>query len=164
MKSSLIKFENTIIKIFEIIIIILTVSLFAIVAMNVIRRYIFNNSIAWADELSRYIFVWVSIMAATLAYKDDEHMGLDILTSRIKSRRVKIIFNIFAQLAILLVLYAMVVHGKTVAFSATNVSPAIGIPITAFYMIVPVSAAVMVFINIKNIVKQLLLFINVDKS
>ena len=35
-------------------------SMFVVSLLQVICRYIFNNSLTWSEELARYLFVWVS--------------------------------------------------------------------------------------------------------
>ncbi|WP_394697979.1 TRAP transporter small permease [uncultured Sphaerochaeta sp.] len=61
--------------------ILVTLSLFIIVAYNVTRRYIFNNSIAWADELARFLFIWVNLLGMISVFQNNELVGLDILSN-----------------------------------------------------------------------------------
>jgi TRAP-type transport system small permease protein len=50
---------------------------------NVVLRYGFNSGIAISEELSRWLFVWVTFMGAVVALKEKGHLGTDILTSRV---------------------------------------------------------------------------------
>ena len=36
---------------------------------NVVLRYFFASSITWAEEASRYLFIWLIFMGAIPAYK-----------------------------------------------------------------------------------------------
>ncbi len=50
---------------------------------NVVLRYGFNSGIAISEELSRWLFVWVTFMGAVVALKEKGHLGTDMLVSRL---------------------------------------------------------------------------------
>jgi TRAP-type transport system small permease protein len=50
---------------------------------NVVLRYGFNSGIAVSEELSRWLFVWLTFAGAVVALKDRAHLGTDMLVSRL---------------------------------------------------------------------------------
>ncbi len=50
---------------------------------NVVLRYGFNSGIAISEELSRWLFVWVTFMGAVVALKEKGHLGTDMLIARL---------------------------------------------------------------------------------
>jgi TRAP-type C4-dicarboxylate transport system permease small subunit len=46
---------------------------------NVVLRYGFNSGIAVSEELSRWLFVWITFLGAIVAVKEQGHLGTDIL-------------------------------------------------------------------------------------
>lgn len=46
---------------------------------NVVARYGFNSGITESEELSRWLFIWVIFMGATVAVRERTHMGTDML-------------------------------------------------------------------------------------
>lgn len=44
---------------------------------QVIARYFFHNPLNWTEELARFVFVWVSYLAAWLAWKYRAHIAID---------------------------------------------------------------------------------------
>ena len=50
---------------------------------NVIMRYGFNSGITVSEELSRWLFVWLTFLGAIVAMKDGAHLGSDTLVSRL---------------------------------------------------------------------------------
>ena len=44
---------------------------------NVVARYFFNSPIQWAEEFSRYAFIWVVFMGAVVCTKHKRHIGID---------------------------------------------------------------------------------------
>ncbi len=66
--------------------------LFALAAMvvlvfgNVVLRYGFNTGITVSEELSRWLFVWMTFLGAIVALKEHGHLGTDMLVSRLGPR------------------------------------------------------------------------------
>lgn len=50
---------------------------------NVVLRYAFNSGIAVSEELSRWLFVWMTFLGAMVALKEQGHLGTDMLVSRL---------------------------------------------------------------------------------
>jgi TRAP-type C4-dicarboxylate transport system permease small subunit len=50
---------------------------------NVVLRYAFNTGISISDELSRWLFVWMTFMGAIVALRDRGHLGTDFLVGRL---------------------------------------------------------------------------------
>ena len=50
---------------------------------NVVLRYVFNSSIAMSEELSRWLFVWMTFLGAVIAMREGSHLGTDMLVSRL---------------------------------------------------------------------------------
>lgn len=50
---------------------------------NVVLRYAFNSGIAVSEEVSRWLFVWLCFLGAVVALKEGEHLGTDMLVSRL---------------------------------------------------------------------------------
>ena len=69
---------------------------------NVVLRYGFNTGITVSEELSRWLFVWITSMGAIVAMKEGTHLGSDTLVSRLSLAGKKTCF----VLAHLLMLFA----------------------------------------------------------
>ena len=50
---------------------------------NVVLRYVFNSGITISEELSRWMFVWLTFLGAIVALKEHGHLGTDMLVSRL---------------------------------------------------------------------------------
>lgn len=131
--------------------IILCSIMFLVVGLNVFCRYVLNSSLGWADELARFVFIWVSFLGAVTAYQKNEHIGLDFVVARIRSEKVRLTIRLVGELLVLFVLSCLGYYGWTVAMSATNVSPALYIPMWVVYLVVPISAFLMVLINLGKV-------------
>lgn len=61
---------------------------------NVVMRYGFNSGITLSEELSRWLFVWLTFLGAIIALKDGAHLGSDTLVSRLPLAGKKLFFVI----------------------------------------------------------------------
>jgi TRAP-type C4-dicarboxylate transport system permease small subunit len=71
---------------------------------NVVLRYVFNSSITVSEEVSRWLFVWITFMGAVVALREHTHLGTDALVSRLPPLGKKICFAL-AHLTMLYVCY-----------------------------------------------------------
>lgn len=54
-----------------------------LVFTNVVMRYGFNSGIAISEELSRWLFVWMTFLGAVIALREHGHLGTDLLIGRL---------------------------------------------------------------------------------
>ena len=50
---------------------------------NVVLRYAFNMGITMSEELSRFLFVWLTFLGAIIAFREHGHLGVDMVVSRL---------------------------------------------------------------------------------
>ena len=61
-----------------------------LVFTNVVLRYALSSGIAVSEELSRWLFVWLTFLGGIVALHERAHLGTDILVSRLSMRGKKI--------------------------------------------------------------------------
>ncbi len=69
---------------------------------NVVLRYTLNSGITVSEELSRWLFVWLTFMGAVVALREHGHLGTDALVSRLPAVGKKACL-VLAQIAMLYV-------------------------------------------------------------
>lgn len=128
--------ENMAKKLFGVLNTIIAINL-ALMAMfvfgNVVLRYFFNSGLTWAEEVSRFLFIWLIFLGSIVAFKDNEHLGVDTMVQKlsIKGRKVLFIVNCL----IILATFAMVLVGswQLTMLNVDQSSPAIGLPYAYVY-------------------------------
>ncbi|HEU0199304.1 MAG TPA: TRAP transporter small permease [Burkholderiaceae bacterium] len=50
---------------------------------NVVLRYGFNTGITVSEEMSRWLFVWMTFLGAIVALREHGHLGTDMLVARL---------------------------------------------------------------------------------
>ncbi len=65
----------------------LTVLLLALMVVlvfgNVVLRYAFNSGITVSEEVSRWMFVWLTFLGAIVALKEHGHLGTDMVVAHL---------------------------------------------------------------------------------
>ncbi|AKL94161.1 TRAP-type C4-dicarboxylate transport system, small permease component [Clostridium aceticum] len=126
-----------------------------IVFYSVISRNYLNASIAWSEELSRIMFVWMVFNGAVLGLYYKEHLGLDIVVTRLKPHQ-QLIFEIISWILIIFVTRAMILGGHRIVYTIRNArTPALGLPTNIKYMPVVVAGYAMILIAIENLLNSI---------
>lgn len=59
-----------------------------VMGAQILSRYVFNYSISWSEELTRYLFVWSGFLSISFATEKGIAIRIDLFTSRM-SRQAK---------------------------------------------------------------------------
>ncbi|MEW6622776.1 MAG: TRAP transporter small permease [Bacillota bacterium] len=116
-----------------------------ILFINVVLRYIFSNSIPWAEEIIRYAIVWVTFLGGSLCVKNRLHVGIDILVV-IVPPFVKRILMLIAQLSSAVFTGFITIYGlqnTMLVVETAQKSPAMMMPMWILYMSLPLGSALM---------------------
>jgi TRAP-type C4-dicarboxylate transport system permease small subunit len=116
----------------------------AVVMTQVVLRYVFRSPLVWAEEASVFLMIWISFVGSGLAIRDGAHIAMNLLYERLPPlwSRVVLAASCLAILAFLGVLFWQGV--RLALFVGDQPSPALRIPMTWPYLIMPVGAAFMV--------------------
>src|SRR6187397_2349677 len=76
---------------------------------NVVMRYAFNSGITVSEEVSRWLFIWVTFLGALVALHQRAHLGVDLVLDRLPlpARRACLVLAHLMMIAIL----GMLFHG-----------------------------------------------------
>jgi C4-dicarboxylate transporter, DctQ subunit len=113
--------------------------------VNVILRYIFNHSIYWAEELVRYLMVWVIFLGSSQVAKLEGHITVDILYRAVPQKAKTFLDYLVNVVAILfcLVLAYYSYHMTMRVYSSQQISPALEIPMWLAYLSIPLGSVLM---------------------
>jgi TRAP-type C4-dicarboxylate transport system permease small subunit len=108
-----------------------------IVFANVIARYYLSASLAWSEEIARFMLIWLVFIGAVLAYVNDEHLGLDIVV-RLFPRRIRYGLAVAADFLVLVAVYLLIRGGAVLMRDSWEWgSPATDTPYGYVYTVVP---------------------------
>ncbi len=125
------------------------------VSWQVFTRFVLRNSSSWTEELARFLLIWIGILGASYTLYTRMHLGIDILTYKLKGRKKQFIEIIIYTLVALFALVIMVIGGfklMAMTFQLNQISASMGIKIGYIYFVIPLSGILMIFYSINFIV------------
>lgn len=121
----------------------LVITVCAVVLLQVLMRYLFATPNPWSEELSRFAFIWVSLLGASLAVEHRAHFGFDQVTKKLAPPARRAVER--TAWAVVLA-FSLLLIGTGIALMDLTLferSAALGLPIALVYAAAPVSGALM---------------------
>jgi TRAP-type C4-dicarboxylate transport system permease small subunit len=113
-----------------------TVSCIAIVLISfvaVVCRYVFNNSLTWSEELTRYMFIWIVFLGAAIGVHKRAHIAVDVFMGRLAPGNERLL-NVIERLVTIAFAALVGIPGWSfVRIGMSNLSPALEIPMGLVY-------------------------------
>ncbi|EPI8972693.1 2,3-diketo-L-gulonate TRAP transporter small permease YiaM [Escherichia albertii] len=136
-------------KILEAILTINLAVLSCIVFINIILRYGFQTSILSVDELSRYLFVWLTFIGAIVAFMDNAHVQVTFLVEKLSpawQRRVALVTH-----SLILFICGALAWGATLKTIQdwSDYSPILGLPVGLMYAACLPTSLVIAFFELR---------------
>ena len=115
----------------------------ALVAVSVLLRYAFFTGIAWSEEATRYLMIWMGFLAASLALRKGTHVGVEMLRVALPLRLRRIVMMI-AVLGIFFFFTVVAYEGfLLIPKVAGTESVVLPVSMAWFYAAIPVGALLM---------------------
>ena len=118
---------------------------------NVVLRYAFNSGWAVSEEVSRWLFVWITFLGAIVAMREHQHLGTDMLVSRLPpaGKKACLVVSLVLMLYVCWLLFAGSLAQTKINWEVT--APSSGASVAIFYatgLLFSVSAAVFIAIDL----------------
>lgn len=123
---------------------VLIATLVAII--QVIARYVFNNSLYWSEELILYSLISMSFLTMGMGVRYASHISVDAVYAFAGPRSARVL-QIGAACLGLIFAAVLVWYGSRLVMNTSRMgqlSPAMRIPVGYIYAVIPVAASFMV--------------------
>ena len=122
---------------------------------QVLFRYVFQFSLAWTEELARFVFLWLASLSIAYAFKMRSHFALTFLMDRLKDKQ-KIRLYILVNSLILLFLIVFVWQSVEYNLSVFDqIGPSTGLSMSIPYSSTIVGGLLMIYYVIKDFLKKI---------
>lgn len=115
-----------------------------LIFVQVIMRYVFNNSLSWSEELARYIFIWQIWLGTGVGIRMKEQIRVEILVKKLSPAGAKWL-NAIALTILLIFCIFLVINGYQLVLKIAGrnaLSTALKIPLSYVYLSLPFSSAI----------------------
>lgn len=145
------KLIDQVCKLFEVLIALCLAVMVVLVFGNVVLRYGFDSSIAMSDEISRWLFIWVTFLGAVIALHKNEHLGMDMVVDRLPvlGRKICLVLGHAVMLGVAWLLFSG--SWDQVKLNIDVEAPSTGAPMAIVYapgVVFSVLAAVILLLNL----------------
>jgi TRAP-type C4-dicarboxylate transport system permease small subunit len=112
---------------------------------NVVLRYVFNSGITIAEEMSRWLFVWLTFLGGVVALREHAHLGTEVLVGRLgpTGKKVCLVIGYALMLMVCWLLFRGALEQTKINWDVS--APSSGASMAWFYavgLVFSVSAAV----------------------
>jgi len=138
-------------KILANILIILMAVIVLDVTWQVFTRFILGDPSSFTEELATFLLIWIGLLGASYALRTKSHLGIDVLTYRLKGVPRYIVDIMVYSLIILFCLFVMVIGGwklVKLTLDLKQISAAMGLKVGYVYIVVPLSGLLMIFYSL----------------
>lgn len=110
------------------------VTMSCLVFSNVVLRYVFDSSITWSEEMSRYLFVFMIFFGTTRALSKGLHLKVDIFLQLLPSKGLRTLLQLGSSGLMLYALYLLIDGSwELIQINLNTVGPATGMPLWWLY-------------------------------
>lgn len=136
--------------------IIAIVAILAVILIAaVFYRYALNNAIAWSEEGSKYLMVWLTFLGAPIALRHAAHINIDLLI-KLFPPRGRQAFYLVIHLIIIATMGIMLVKGYEFAeLGARQVASSFNFSMVWMYAAVPIGSGLTCLVAIEHALKAL---------
>ncbi|MBL8347292.1 MAG: TRAP transporter small permease [Rubrivivax sp.] len=127
----------------RVVLVALMAAMAVLVFANVVARYVFNHSFIWAEELSRYMMVWVGFLGAGLVLRVGAHIAVEVFQDwlpRRAAQAMRAAVVVVLAVALLAMLWLGILY---VQFAWGQETPVLNWNFGLVYVAMPIGALLM---------------------
>jgi TRAP-type C4-dicarboxylate transport system permease small subunit len=140
-------------KLLELVLVLCLAAMVVMVLGNVILRYGFNSGITVSEELSRFLFVWLTFLGAITGMREGAHLGVDTLVRKLPLLGRKLCFAISESLMLLCCGLFFVGTWRQHDINVANYAPVTELPMEWVYGVAYVSAGSMAVLIVAKLLR-----------
>lgn len=122
------------------------------ITLQIVFR-VFFQALVWSEEVARYLLVWTSFLGATLAYRRGRHIAVTFLIDALP-KKLNVTARLLAYVATIAFFIVIAAVGfRYMQLQSFQVSASLRIPMPTVYVVIPVSAIIMLFYAVRDVIE-----------
>lgn len=132
--------------------------LLAVVVLNVVMRYVFDNSLVWANELSRYLMVWFALLMTAALINTDDHLNVTLVYEKF-TLRTRYWIQIVMMLMYVVIGLMWTIFGLDYTLTAglRAEAPALNFQLIWVYIVIPISGVLVIAFSLARLLRLVIL-------
>lgn len=134
----------------------LLIAMTAIVLIQIVFRYVLNDSLIWTEEVSKTMMVWGAFLIAPWAYRNSANVSIQMFTDELPITLRRLLHLLLNLLVIWIIVvfwsesFGMVERG----FSIKTAS--LPIQVGWFFIVIPVAFGAMILVGVELLIRDVL--------
>ncbi|MDM5228308.1 TRAP transporter small permease [Cytobacillus sp. NJ13] len=125
-----------------------------IIFWQVVARYVVGSSLAWSEELSRFLMILMIMIGSSLALRENQLISVEIVPEVMRGRAKKWL-TVLVHLISIVFYIVIIAFGWKVAQSFGNqIAPGTGISMFFIYLSLPLGGVLLLLNSITCILEQ----------
>ncbi|MGG1662412.1 TRAP transporter small permease [Brevibacillus sp. NRS-1366] len=121
---------------------------------QVVARYVMGSSLAWSEELSRFLMIFMIMVGAAVALGKGSLLAVEIVPELMRDRAKKWL-KIATHLISFVFYYILIVFGWKLAQNfAGQIAPGTGLSMFWVYISLPIGGGLMLLNSLSSIIKE----------
>lgn len=128
----------------------------AIVLLQVVFRYVLNDSLIWTEEVSKTMMVWAAFLVAPWAYRHGANVGIDLLAEALPAKARRLLGMLLNALVLWIVAafgwesLGLVERGFSIRAASLE------LPVGWFFTVLPFVFGAMLLVGVELLLRELL--------
>jgi TRAP-type C4-dicarboxylate transport system permease small subunit len=125
------------------------------VFLQFFTRYVLNNSIAWSEEVARYLLVLLGFVGSVTAFRRDQHISVRVLVDALPPGASRLVDRLMGLLALGLLLWCAWLAGEVMLLVRHQRLASVDVPMSWLYGVVAVAFVLMALRTLESLVRDL---------
>ncbi len=134
---------------------LLMAAMVLVIWFGVVERYFLRLGATWTEEFSRYVMIWVALLAVSCAAYRREHIGLIFILQRLSGTRRRLFQGILDLIGLVFFIFLAIYGVGMAATGRTQYATIFGMSMVVPFAAVPVSAALTAFQILVTMIRDL---------
>ncbi len=120
----------------EYIMVVLLALIASAMMLQITMRYVFNASLSWPEEFTRYCFIWSTFLGVSYCIKRGISLKVDVLFHYLP-KNITNYLNIVVDLIVIIFFFYLAINSVNVVkdiYASGQTSPAVGMPMHYIYL------------------------------
>lgn len=112
-----------------------------VLATQIVCRYVFNAPIAWAEELARYLQIWITFVGIGFGIRSGSHISLNLLRKKMP-RVLGYLSGILFNGLMVMVCFLVLSHAPEFLVQQDKLASTMNISLRLVYIAIPIGFSI----------------------
>jgi TRAP-type transport system small permease protein len=149
------KFNDLLLGLCKYALIVMVPVMTGIIFVQVVLRYVFQSPFSWAEELARYLLVWITCLGSAYAIRDGMHISISYLRTKLRGPAQTAVTAIIYVITLGFFIYCIKEGSMFSLEQWSQRSTAMQIPMTIPYMAIPLGFTIMFLVGLECFIAEM---------